>query len=150
MTGKLRSLGVWIGGAGLIAAVVIDTLAVIGRNLGTPIVGSIELIQAAVLVSGIVGLVLATAKDEHARVRIITERFPRWRRLFDLIGSAAMVLLFGALLAGSTWLAADLWTGHEQSELVGVPWAVLRLIANAGLTICLAMALAGLFRRARE
>ena len=40
-------------------------------------------------------------------------------------------LLFAALLAGSVWLAADLWDGYERSELLGVPWKLLRLIANA-------------------
>ena len=41
----LKRIGVWIGGAGLLAAVTLDTLAVIGRNIGMPIVGSIELMR---------------------------------------------------------------------------------------------------------
>ena len=35
----------WIGGAALLAAMSIDTLAVIGRYIGLPLRGSIELIE---------------------------------------------------------------------------------------------------------
>ena len=140
---------VWIGGAALLAAVVLDTLAVIGRNIGLPIIGSIELIQAAVLISGVVGLVLATAHDEHARVRILTDRVRWGPRFADVSGRVSMALLFAALLAGSVWLAADLWDGYERSELLGVPWKLLRLIANVGLAICIIVSLAPLFRRPR-
>jgi TRAP-type C4-dicarboxylate transport system permease small subunit len=128
---------------------VIDTLAVIGRNVGLPILGSIELVQAAVLVSGIFGLIFATAGDDHARVRIMTDRHDRGRVFADVIGPVSMALFFAALLTGSVWLAADLWTGHERSELLGVSWRVLRLIANVGLAACIVIALAALFRRTR-
>ena len=145
----LRRLAVWIGGAALIAATATDTLAVIGRNVGLPVVGSIELVQAAVLVSGIFGLIFATAGDDHARVRILTDRLGRGRALADVVGPLSMALFFAALLTGSVWLAADLWNGHERSEVLGVPWRVLRLITNLGLAACIVVALALLFRRTR-
>ena len=148
MTG-LRRLAVWIGGGALIAATAIDTLAVIGRNVGLPVVGSIELVQAAVLVSGIFGLIFATAGDDHARVRLLTDRGDRGRAFADIAGPSSMALFFAALLVGSLWLAADLWHGHERSELLGVSWRVLRLIANFGLAACILIALAALFRRNR-
>jgi TRAP-type C4-dicarboxylate transport system permease small subunit len=42
-------------------------------------------------------------------------------------------VFFAALLAGSVWLAADLWSAHEMSEVVGVPWRWMRLFANIAL-----------------
>jgi TRAP-type C4-dicarboxylate transport system permease small subunit len=145
----LRRLAVWTGGAALIAATAIDTVAVIGRNLGLPVVGSIELVQAAVLVSGMFGLIFATAGDDHARVRILTDRHDRGRTFADVVGPLSMAAFFAALLTGSVWLAADLWNGHERSELLGVSWRGLRLIANFGLAACIVIALAALFRRTR-
>jgi hypothetical protein len=59
----------------------------------------------------------------------------------------AAALLFLALAWGSIWIAADLWTGYERSELLGVPWRALRLIANLGLLSCVAIALVATFRR---
>lgn len=146
MTG-LRHIAVWIGGGALLAATATDTLAVIGRNVGLPVIGSIELVQAAVLVSGIFGLIFATAGDDHARVRILTDRLGRGRAFADVVGPLSMALFFGALLVGSVWLAADLWDGHERSELLGVSWRALRLITNLGLAACIVLALAALFRR---
>ena len=146
----LRRLLIWFGGIAMLAATAVDTLSVIGRNAGLPIVGSIELVQAAILVSGTVALVLATLDDLHARVRLITSRL-RGGALFVLnrLSRLATALLFLALAWGSIWLAADLWTGHERSELLGVPWRVLRLIANLGLVACALIAIAATFRRER-
>jgi len=143
----LRRLAVWTGGAALLVATAIDTLAVIGRNVGLPVVGSMELVQAAVLISGVFGLIFATAGDEHAQVRIVTDRLGRWRSSAAIVGPLSMALFFIALLFGSAWLALDLWDGHERSELLGVPWGVLRLIANFGFVACIAVALAALVRR---
>jgi TRAP-type C4-dicarboxylate transport system permease small subunit len=146
----LTRIAVGIGGVALLAATAIDTLAVIGRNLGLPIIGSIELIQAAVLVSGVIGLVLASAHDDHARVRIMTDKLRRGRALADFVGAISLALLFAAMLAGSLWLAADLWHGHERSELLGVPWKVLRLVVNVGLAVSIIVVLASLVRRSRR
>ena len=44
--------------------------------------------------------------------------------------AAAGTLFLAALLAGSGWIAFDLWSAHEESELVGVPWRWMRLFAN--------------------
>jgi TRAP-type C4-dicarboxylate transport system permease small subunit len=147
----LRKLAIWIGGIAMLAATAVDTLSVVGRNAGLPIVGSIELVQAAILVSGTVALVLATLDDLHARVRLVTSQLgglPRF--LLDRISRLATALLFFALAWGSIWLAADLWTGHERSELLGVPWRVLRLIANLGLVACVLIAIAATFHRERR
>lgn len=143
----LGRVGVWIGGAALLVATAVDTFAVVGRNVGLPIVGSIELVQAAVLVSGVFGLIFATAANHHARVRILTDRIPGGRAFAAVVGALSMALFFVALLVGSVWLAADLWDGHERSELLGVSWRALRLIANLGLAACVIVALAALFRR---
>lgn len=143
----LRNIAVWTGGAALLAATAIDTLAVVGRNLGLPLVGSIELVQAAVLVSGVFGLIFATAGDGHARVRIVTDRLTRGRQLADWLAALSMALFYGALLAGSIWLAADLWHGHERSELLGVSWRALRMVANLGLATCIVVVFVALVRR---
>ena len=135
---------VWIGGLALLAATAIDTLAVIGRHVGLPLTGSIELMQAVVLVSGAIGLVIATVEQSHARVRLLIQHLGgAMSGLADRLSDGLSLLFFLALLAGSGWIAFELWSGHEQSELVGVPWRVLRLIAN----LCLLAACAVLLRR---
>jgi TRAP-type C4-dicarboxylate transport system permease small subunit len=145
----LRRIAIWTGGAALLSAVAVDTLAVVGRNIGIPILGSIELVQAAVLVSGVFALILATAGDQHARVRLLSDRFAAWRSFANLVGPVCLAAFFAALLVGSAWLAADLWEGHERSEVLGLSWRTLRVVANLGLGACVVVALATPFLRKR-
>ena len=145
---RTKTLVIWIGGLALLAATLVDTFAVIGRHVGLPLHGSIELMQAIVLVSGSVGLVVATWDLSHARVRIVVERLsPAARRVADLFSDLLTLAFVLALLAGSVWIMADLWDGHEQSELIGVPWLALRLIANVCLLACAVLLTLRLFRR---
>ncbi len=135
---------IWLGGIALLLAVATDAIAVIGRHVGFPLTGSIELMQAVILVSGALSLVVATIEQSHARVRLLVDKLSgNWRDIADRLSSALTMLFYLALLAGSVWLAADLWNGSEQSEWLGVPWRVLRLIAN----LCLLAAALALFRR---
>ena len=131
-----RVLMIWVGGAALIAATAVDTLAVIGRQVGMPLRGSIELVQAAVLVAGSIALIAATLGDRHARVRILVDRLgDRLKFSVDRSSDLLTALFLIAVLAGSLWLAVELWPGHETSEVVGVQWRWMRLIANVSLAI---------------
>lgn len=146
-----KNAAILVGGLALLAATAIDTLAVIGRNVGLPLTGSIELMQAAVLVSGAIGLVIATVEQSHARVRLLVDKLsPRWRALADRLSNLLTLIFFLALLAGSVWLAIDLRDAHEQSEWLGVPWRLLRLFANLCLfAVCVLMLFRIVRRRAK-
>ena len=136
----LKTVLIWIGGLALLLATATDTLAVLCRYLGFPITGSIEAMQSIVLVSGVVALVMSTWEDSHARVHLLLDRVgPRTKALAHWLSDLSTLLFLAALLAGSVWLAVDLWPGYEHSELLGVPWSVLRLIVNAGLSLTIAI-----------
>ena len=98
--------------------------------------------QAMVLVAGGCGIAMATHAGKHARIRIGIDRLgPGARAIADRFSHFATALFFLALLAGSVWIAFDLWNGHEASELVGIPWRVLRMFANLSLLACFAVSL---------
>ena len=137
----LRNLMIWTGGAALLAATAVDTVAVIGRQVGFRVHGAIELIQAAVLVAGAQALVAATAARAHARVRIVVERLANARPWFDRLSEGLAAVFLAALLTGSAWLSADLWNSHEVSEVAGVPWRWMRLAANLALAAMLVLTL---------
>ena len=132
---------IWTGGAALLAATAVDTVAVIGRQVGFRVHGAIELIQAAVLVAGAVALVAATAARAHARVRIVVERLANARPWFDRLSEGLAAVFLAALLTGSAWLSADLWNSHEVSEVAGLPWRWMRLAANLALAAMLVLTL---------
>lgn len=136
----LKTVLILVGGVALLLATGIDSLAVLCRYLGFPISGSIEMMQAVVLVSGVVALVMSTWEDSHAKVHLLLDRMsPRAQGLAHRLSDLFTLAFVAALLAGSVWLTVDLWYGFEHSEIVGVPWSVLRLIVNGGLVLTIAL-----------
>jgi TRAP-type C4-dicarboxylate transport system permease small subunit len=141
--GLYRAL-VWVGGGALLVAMAADTLAMLGRHLQLPLLGSIEIVQAAVLVAASGALLLATICQSHARVHLLLRRMPDGLRArFGSAHFIAAIVLMLALLAGSAWIARDLWSGHEESELLRIPWMPLRII----VVLLLAGLVAVLFRQ---
>lgn len=135
---RLRIILIWTGGLALLAATGIDTLAVLGRHFSIPLRGSIELIQPAIPLHG-----------AHARAILLLERFGGFaRRAADRANDLLTAIFLLLVLAGSAWIAADLWGAHEVSEIAGVPWRWMRMAANLLLLLA---ALAALLRlRARS
>jgi TRAP-type C4-dicarboxylate transport system permease small subunit len=148
MMQRLRQMLVWISGGALLVAVAVDTLAMVGRQIKVPLLGSIEIVEAVVLVAAAGGLIIATLDGAHARVNLLRERLPaEWRSHADRVYALTAVLLFAALLAGTVWIAADLWNGHEESELLHLPYKPLRLVTAAALATLLIMSFRRLLRR---
>lgn len=123
-----------IGGCALLAAMTIDVFAVIGRATRIPLLGSIELVQVVVGVSGALAMLVATLHKRHARVLIIYNRLgPRSAETMGRFNAICGVLFFLGLLAGSVWLLADLWYSFEESELWRIPYRPLRIMICAAL-----------------
>lgn len=144
---SLRRILVWLGGIALLGAAAIDTLAVLGRLVDLPLRGSIELIQPAILLAGGLGILWATITGSHARVHLLVSRLRGSRaRVFNRFNELVTIVFLMLVLAGSAWLMADLWGSFELSEIGGVPWRWMRLVANA---LLLAAAVAALIRLVR-
>jgi len=125
---RLTQASFMLGSLGLLGAMLIDSAAVMGRHLGVPLLGSIELSEACIVAMASASLVGSTLERGHASVHILTEQLPQraraWlRRLTDSVSA----LFFAAVFAGSAIVSADLWHGHEQSELLGIAIAPLRV-----------------------
>ena len=128
-----------LGGIGLLFAMGVDAIAVVGRHIGWPLLGSIELVQTGALVAATTAIVIATIERTHAVVHFLIDRMPdQWRERVRIVNALLSALFFILLLVGSAWLALDLWHGHEESELVRIPYAPLRI---AVILSCAAAAL---------
>lgn len=126
------------GGTALFGAVLVEMMAIVGRLIGSPLPGSIEIVQVLVAVAGTVALIMATYTKTHACVRLITGRLKgrvavTVARLNNLLG----MVFFLLLCAGSIWIASDLWLGMEESEIWRLPYKPLRIMVVAG-TLCVA------------
>jgi len=125
---------VLVGGAALLVAVGVDTSAMAGRHLRLPLLGSIEIVQFAVLIAGASALLIATLAGVHARVHLLLDRAPpRLRAAMHRLNAVSASLLVVALIIGSVWLLTDLWYGQEESELLKLPYRPLRVITLLAL-----------------
>jgi TRAP-type C4-dicarboxylate transport system permease small subunit len=148
---RLRTLLVWLSGGALLVAMFADTIAMIGRQIHLPLIGSIEIVQTAILIASAGGLIVATLDNAHARVQLVLERLPSgWRRRVEQVHAVAAVLVYAGLLVGSGWIAADLWNGHEVSELLRIPYRPLRVAVAVTLVVLLVQALQRVWVRNRE
>jgi TRAP-type C4-dicarboxylate transport system permease small subunit len=147
MKARMHAVLVWVAGGALLLATLIDTLAMLGRHVNLPLLGSIEVVQAAVLIASSGALVMATAFRKHARVHLLQRLNESVLRALDVVHGLASILVVLALLVGSAWITLDLWNGHEESELLRIPWLPLRLIVLLTLLSLLVVLLRHLFQR---
>ena len=138
----------YVGAAGLLFAIGADAVAVLGRHLGIPLLGSIELMQAAILLASSAAIVLATVANKHAVVHLLIDRLsPRRRALMERVHALLSAVFFAALGVGSLWIAYDLRDGHEQSELLRIPYAPLRIVSIVAVLAVAAIYLARAFAK---
>ena len=143
-------LAVALGSVGLLGAMATDTLAVLGRHTGFSVLGSIEIVQTMIVLLASSAIVLATLQRNHAAVHILTERLPPSRAaLLARLASLFAAIIVSVLLIGALWLMVDLWNAHERSELLHIPFRVLRAIfATALLIVAVIFARQAVARRA--
>jgi TRAP-type C4-dicarboxylate transport system permease small subunit len=132
----------YLGAAGLLLAMAPAAIAVLGRHIAMPLSGSIEMVQAAMLVASSAAIVTATLAERHAVVHLLIDRLPPGvRGVMQRVHAALCAIFFVALAAGSIWIAFDLRGGHEQSEVLKIPYAPLRIVSIgavlAAALICL-------------
>jgi TRAP-type C4-dicarboxylate transport system permease small subunit len=120
---------IYLGSTALLFAMVVDAIAVLGRHIGLPPSGSIELIQAAILVASSTAILSATLAKKHAKVRILVDRLEGSFRIWlQRVQAVFCALFFGALTVGSIWIFLDLQGGFEESEVLHIPYAPLRIV----------------------
>jgi TRAP-type C4-dicarboxylate transport system permease small subunit len=119
----------YVGAAGLMIAMTVEAIAVLGRQLGIPLLGALEIIQAAILIAASASMLSATLVRAHATVHLLTDRLsPRgklWMTRFNSLLSAAF---FAVLACSAAWLSVEAWNEFEHSELLRIPYRPLRII----------------------
>lgn len=120
----------YIGAAALLLAMAVETIAVLGRHAGIPLLGSLEIIQACILLMASAAMLSATMNSGHATVTLLTNRVGgRARRMLNGFAGLLCALFFTGLTAGALWLAVESWHEHEQSELLHIPFRPLRIVS---------------------
>jgi TRAP-type C4-dicarboxylate transport system permease small subunit len=136
----------YVGALGLLLAMSVEAVAVLGRHIGVPFFGALELIQTAILLTSSAAMVSTTISNTHARVTLLTERIGQTpRAILNLLSAFLSALFFIGLAAGSLWLTLDAWNEYEQSELLHIPFRPLRVISFAAVVAIAVLFLRQLF-----
>jgi len=139
-TAFVRRIALGIGAVALLLAMATDAVAVLGRHLGITFLGAIEIFEACVVVAATSAIVVATIDRSHARVRILLEQVGAGMAgAFDRAADLVSAIVFVVLIAGSVWLASDLWNGHEVTEVLSIPVRWLRVIWIGGALLAAAI-----------
>lgn len=139
-----------IGSIGLLGAMAADSLAVLGRHLGLPILGSIEIVQACVVLLASASMLGATLRATHARVHILIDRLHgSGKHLLLRCSNLLSSIVFLLFAIGSIWIARELWGGHEHSELLHIPLRWLRALWIVTALTIAAVFLTRIVRRGR-
>ena len=125
-----------VGSVGLLGAMLVDGLAVTGRHLDLPFTGSIELSQVCVVLLASCSIALATLSRGHAVVDLLHQRLgPGGQRLMLRLAAFLGFIFLAGLILGLGWLASDLWSGREHTELLNIPIRWQRVLMIACLVI---------------
>lgn len=119
----------YIGAAGLLMVMVIEAIAVVGRHVRIPLLGALEMAQAAILPAACASMVIASLAGTHAVVHLVTERLtPHLRGWMDRVSSLIAALYFAGLCIAAVWLAHDYWDSFEESDVLHIPFRPLRIL----------------------
>jgi TRAP-type C4-dicarboxylate transport system permease small subunit len=124
-----RGLLFYTGAAGLLAVMLIEVVAVIGRHARLPLLGALEMAQAAIVPAACAAMIIAALAGTHAAVHLVTERLPERAREWTARASSLLAgLFFSGLCAGASWLTADFWNSFEQTDVLHIPFRPLRVL----------------------
>jgi TRAP-type C4-dicarboxylate transport system permease small subunit len=141
----------YIGATGLLLAMAVEAVAVLGRHLGIPLLGAIEIMQAAILLTATAAMVSTTVSQAHARVTLLIDRVsPTAQNVLKRVSAFLSILFFIGLAAGALWLTVDTWNEFEQSELLHIPFRPLRVISFVAAAAIALLFLRELFQRTGE
>ncbi len=105
---RMISLSAVIGSLGLLFAVAVILIDVVGRALGKPLLGSQDLTTMAMVILVFGGMAACDRRGGHIAVDLLERRFPaRMNRLIDIV----------AALLGAVIFAGIAYAVYESSKL---------------------------------
>lgn len=123
----------YVGSAGLLAVMAIEAVAVAGRHSRLPLLGALEMAQAAIVPAACASMIIASLAGTHAVVHLLIERLAERARARVLRASGLLAgLFFAGLCVGMAWLSAEFWNSFEETDVLHIPFRPLRAL----VTLC--------------
>ncbi|WP_278342499.1 TRAP transporter small permease [Parageobacillus thermoglucosidasius] len=110
------------------------TFAVIGRALGHPVLGDVEVVQLSMVVLIMFGLAYSQSRDAHVAIDLLVDRFsPRMQALMDVIASI-LTCIVCLVISWVYWHVAIRYTTEIQqyTDLLEIPLMPFKYIVAVG------------------
>lgn len=134
--GAWETILIWLGGGALLLVTLVEAISVFGALISRSFLGSLEIVEALVLISGVVAILLMSMAGGHARVHLLLERLPpRPQFVLNLLALILSILFIVGCVFGSVlgWMAMR--GSFEQSEVLHIAHAPLRLFLIGSLVL---------------
>ena len=127
-----------IAGMALMALLILTLADIIGRQLGHPIQGAVDVVQLLACLCASAALPYVTAVKGHIAVEFFFQRFPRRARIFwDTVNRLLVITLFMYLSWSCFQHGARLFATHAVGLSLNVP--IFWVLHAMGLSFCLAI-----------
>lgn len=143
VTDRLISLSALVGTVALLVVVVIVLVDVIGRSLGHPLYGSVDMTTMAFVIVIFGGMALCDQQGGHIAVDLFEVYFPaRMNHVIDIITDLLGGVIFLAI-GYAVWRSAQLSVMlNLRTNLLGLPqawfqWVLVTLAVITGLALLL-------------
>lgn len=128
-----------IGSAGLITAVVVILVDVIGRLFGSPLTGAQDIPTMAMVLIVFGGMALCDKIGGHVAVDLLESSMPSWMIRAGDIASALLGAVIFAGIAWTTWTSVLQMRGFGiilKTNIIGLPfdWFKLLIVAASPIT----------------
>lgn len=133
----LTNLSALLGAAGLLVALGVTTVDVVGRAFGAPFYGARDIVSMAGVFVVFGGMALAHRKGAHIVVDLLERKFPpRLNRVLTFLGHALGAVVF-VLIAWQLWAMVELARLLRMStNLLYLPRAPFLMAMTALAAIC--------------
>ena len=138
----LMAVSASVGFAAFAAAALLTVADVVGRRLGMPIVGIVDLVQLFVLSGAWLVIPYAFVKGAHVGVDLLVEAFPKaLNRVLRAVSSLVAVALLGLMLNACIDAYSQQLLFGDRSQQLGIPitWYWLPLLVGVALSIVAAL-----------
>ncbi len=126
-----------IGLVALCCMVLLITVDVIGRKLGSPVPGAFELTELALILTVCLRLAYTATQGAHVSVGLLVSRLGHTGRLFVSILTGPLALAgIGMVIWGGMSLALNDWqVGLLRSAQLGIPLAPFKFVVPLGFVL---------------
>ena len=127
-----------VAGAALLALLALTLADIVGRQLGCPIRGAVDVVQLLACLCASAALPYVTAVKGHIAVEFFFQRFPRPARVFwDTVNRLLVIMLFMYLSWSCFQHGARLFATHAVGLSLNVP--IFWVLHVMGISFCLAI-----------